>query len=79
MRTTVQLRDDQREALAAMAARRGLRGYSELIQEAVDRYLLKDTVDNAGFLALEGILTDEEADDLRRSVEETRASWRTSS
>lgn len=39
MRTTIELADEQRAALLAMAARRGLRGYSSLVQEALAKYL----------------------------------------
>jgi hypothetical protein len=39
MRTTIELTDDQRAKLLALAAKRRLRGYSALIQEALERYL----------------------------------------
>ena len=39
MRTTFDLSNEQRAGLLALAARRGLRGYSLLIQEALTRYL----------------------------------------
>ena len=39
MRTTIELTDEQRAALLAKAARRGMRGYSQLVQEALARYL----------------------------------------
>lgn len=39
MRTTIELTDEQRAALLALAARRGLRGYSSLVQEALAAYL----------------------------------------
>ncbi|MBI5244905.1 MAG: hypothetical protein HY922_14660 [Elusimicrobia bacterium] len=39
MRTTIELTDEQRGALLELAGRRGLRGYSSLVQEALDRYL----------------------------------------
>ena len=39
MRTTIELSDDQRAKLLALAAKRRLRGYSALIQEALERYL----------------------------------------
>ena len=77
MRTTVQIRDDQREALAAMAARRGLRGFSTLIQEAIDRFLDEDDADdNAAFMALRGSITDEQAERMREAIRFSRANWR---
>lgn len=39
MRTTIELSDAQRSDLLALAGRRGLRGYSLLIQEALAQYL----------------------------------------
>ena len=39
MRITIELTEDQRAKLLALAAKRRLRGYSVLIQEAVERYL----------------------------------------
>ena len=39
MRTTIELSDEHRSALHALAARKGLRGYSKVIQEAIDLYI----------------------------------------
>lgn len=39
MRTTIELTDEQRSALLALAGKRGLRGYSSLVQEALALYL----------------------------------------
>ena len=39
MRTTIELTDEQRARLLAVAARRGLRGYSLVVQEALAAYL----------------------------------------
>lgn len=39
MRTTIELTDEQRSALLALAGKRGLRGYSSLVQEALAQYL----------------------------------------
>jgi hypothetical protein len=39
MRIKIELTDAQRAKLLALAAKRRLRGYSVLIQEAVERYL----------------------------------------
>jgi predicted transcriptional regulator len=43
MRTTIELSDDQRSILHFLAAQRGLRGYSKLIQEAIDFYIREKT------------------------------------
>lgn len=79
MRTTIDLRPDQREALAAMAARRGMRGYSALVQEAIDLMLRRREDDDlAAVLALEGLLTHDEADALEVTTAEIRnEAWRT--
>lgn len=77
MRTTVEIRDEQRVALAAIAAKRGLRGYSELVQEAIDLYLDRTEGDDLdALLTLQGSITDEEADELRRRIDEAWATWR---
>ncbi len=39
MRTTIELTDEQRAALMALAGKRRLRGYSPLVQEALTQYL----------------------------------------
>lgn len=39
MRTTIEISNEQRAALLALAAHRGLRGYSSLISEALTKYL----------------------------------------
>jgi metal-responsive CopG/Arc/MetJ family transcriptional regulator len=39
MRTTIELPDELRAELVALAARRGEKGYSRIVQEAVVQYL----------------------------------------
>ena len=76
MRTTVEIREEQRIALAAIAARRGLRGYSEIVQEAIDAYLAEaDGDDLDALLSLRGSLTAQEADALERSIAEAWSTW----
>lgn len=80
MRTTLEIRDDQRVALGAMAAKRGLRGYSELVQEAIDLYLERRVGDDMdALLSLQGSITDDEAEEIRRRIAEMWSTWRTSS
>jgi hypothetical protein len=78
MRTTIEITADQRVALTALAARRGLRGFSALVQEAIDEYLAENADDElTSFLALEGSLSDEEADQVEGRIAELRsAPWR---
>ena len=79
MRTTVEMKTEHRSALLAMAARRGEKGFSNVLADAIEEYLrggearrrrLKE------FLALEGTLSAEEADELRKVTTELRESWR---
>lgn len=86
MRTTVGITDDQRVALAALAGRRGLRGFSAIVREAIDRYLAEeglaeqdlaerdaDRADDAdAVLALRGVLTEDEADEVQRRIDALR-------
>jgi len=79
MRTTVEIADAQRARLLDLAARRGEKGFSRLVQEAIDRLLAdedsgKDRV--AAALALEGSVTAEVADELAASVTRIRRHWR---
>ena len=79
MRTTIELTDSQRARLLDLAARRGLKGFSNLVQEALDRYLeeqasRKDQVATA--LAVLGTLRSDEAEALETSVRRARRSWR---
>jgi hypothetical protein len=79
MRTTIELKDEQRAALLALAARRGMKGFSDLVGEAVDAYLreqagMDERVQRA--LRARGGLNAAEADDLRARVAEARSTWR---
>ena len=79
MRTTVELSDQHRAKLLELAADRGEKGFSRIVQEAVERYLLeegsrKDRVDAA--LKLQGSLGKAAADALEESVKLARSQWR---
>ena len=79
MRTTIELRDAQRARLLDLAARRGEKGFSRLIQEAVERLLAdhdsrKSRTDAA--LALQGSMDSKAADELEASVTRVRSTWR---
>jgi hypothetical protein len=78
MRTTVELREDQHAALAALASRRGIRGYSAIVQEALDLYLREHAVERLEeVLQLRGILAEEEAAEVERRIAEARGTWKT--
>ena len=79
MRTTIELSDRHRARLLELAAERGEKGFSQIIQEAVDRYLLeqgsrKDRVQAA--LNLRGSFGKASADALDASVALSRSKWR---
>jgi predicted transcriptional regulator len=79
MRTTIELSDEHRARLLAIAAARGEKGFSTIIAEAVDHYLdQQDARDSARALArtLRGALPPREAERLRTTTAEWRERWR---
>lgn len=79
MRTTVEMKPEHRAALLALAARRGLKGFSPVLEEAIESFLKGESgreARRAELLSLAGAVTGEEADDLRRRTEAIRESWR---
>lgn len=79
MRTTVEIRDDLRARLLEIAARRGEKGFSKIVEEALESYLRRDG-DGEGAraraLATRGALTEDEADALEARAREIRERWR---
>lgn len=81
MRTTIELRDELRARLLAMAARRGEKGFSALIESAVERFLEEEDrrlsrVRDA--VSAIGSIDDEEAERMHESTRRIRAEWRSS-
>mgnify|MGYP001608843452 FL=1 len=79
MRTTIELNDAQRARLVALAAARGEKGFSKLVQEALDRYLDESAARSKRVreaLKVAGTLTRAEADAMRAHVGALRAEWR---
>jgi predicted transcriptional regulator len=79
MRTTIDLPDEQRAKLLELAAKRGEKGFSVLVQEAVAAYLEQQSrggerVKRA--LALRGALRGDEGDQLLAATHEARRGWR---
>lgn len=79
VRTTVELSDDIRARLLELAARRGERGFSGLVEEAVARYLdeeerRRERVERAR--AVVGAMDEEDGRELERSVTSLRERWR---
>ncbi len=79
MRTTIEIPDHQRAKLLEIAARRGMKGFSTIVQEAIERYLRecapRDEKINAALSVL-GTLEDKEAESLKASIQEVRRLWR---
>jgi hypothetical protein len=79
MRTTVEITDEQHRALSAIAQHRGVRGFSALVQEALDGYLANLKTDEVDLLlGLEGVLTESDAEEVRSRINDVRSTWRAS-
>jgi metal-responsive CopG/Arc/MetJ family transcriptional regulator len=79
MRTTVELSDGIRARLLELAARRGERGFSALVEEAVERYLEDEERrrrQGERAKSVIGSLSEDEAEDLEVSVRALRERWR---
>ena len=79
MRTTIEITDEQRARLVEMAARRGMKGFSLLVQEALEQYLRGEHEKGAArraALTLKGSLSDEDAAAMLSHVQELRSKWR---
>ena len=79
MRTTIELKDEHRARLLEIAARRGEKGFSALINEAVEKYLEAADAGEArrkAALALRGRLGARETSGLRAATAALRESWR---
>ena len=79
VRTTVEIKDEHRAKLLELAARRGKKGFSDLIGEALDLYMGALEADEEGkrlALASRGSLNQEQARELRERTADLRASWR---
>ncbi len=77
MRTHVDLADSKLRALRSLATRRGYRGYSRVLAEAVDEYLARHggevDEDRAAKIArLEGSLSDADARAMRKALRDIR-------
>ncbi|HTR65995.1 MAG TPA: hypothetical protein VMH85_09485 [Terriglobales bacterium] len=79
MRTTVEMKAEHRSALLALAARRGEKGFSSVLAEAIEEYLDGERLRaqrRKQLLALAGSLSVEEGRRLRRISESLREHWR---
>ncbi len=79
MRTTIEIKSEHRAKLLALAARRGAKGFSELVGEALEAYLHAEADREAlrrRAVRLRGALPAREARSLRETAEALRKSWR---
>jgi metal-responsive CopG/Arc/MetJ family transcriptional regulator len=81
MRTTVELTDAHRARLLALAAERGEKGFSSIVQEALDRYLAEiDAAEREAELrrglAAIGSLSEEVAERMEATMKRLRSTWR---
>ncbi len=79
MRTTVELSDDLIAALHALAVKKGYRGYSRIMEEAVKHYL-RENEKKEGFwsvlMKMRGSWSADEAAETKKKLEEIRKKWR---
>ena len=81
MRTTIDLTDDQRAELLRLAAKKGMKGFSQIVQEALEEYLKRQGGREeaiATALNLNGCLKGKAADDFERRIKSLRELWRCS-
>jgi hypothetical protein len=79
MRTTVEMKAEHRSALLALAARRGEKGFSSVLAEAIEEYLScgrERARRRDSLLALQGSLTKEEGEELHAKTRAIREYWR---
>ena len=79
VRTTIEIKPEHRAKLLELAARRGEKGFSSVIAEAVNAYLAGSTEQERSrkrALRLRGTLARDEARRLQQSSETLRGFWR---
>jgi hypothetical protein len=79
MRTTVEMKAEHRSALLALAARRGEKGFSSVLAEAIEVYLDGERTRvqrRKELLSLAGSLSVEDATNLRNASGALRENWR---
>ena len=79
MRTTIELSDDLISMLHALAVKKGYRGYSKVIEEALVFYIRENEKREAGrekILKMRGSWNRAEARETKRRLEEIRKNWK---
>ena len=79
MRTTVELKPEYRSRLLAIAAKRGEKGFSSVLNEAVESYLGEEAErerKRKRLRQLQGVLSPKDAGEIRKRAAALRATWR---
>jgi hypothetical protein len=79
MRMTIDISDHRRSVLKVLAAQRGQRGYSKIIEEALDRYLAEQVRNSEAkekALAMRGSWQQDEIERTRSRLIELREQWK---
>lgn len=79
MRTTVEMKPEHRSALMALASRRGQKGFSAVLGDAIEIYLRQEAdreKRRKKVLSLRGSLSPAGAGKLRRAARVLREHWR---
>jgi predicted transcriptional regulator len=78
MRTTIEMNPEHRARLLELAARRGEKGFSGVVNEAIETYLARQQDQEARqrkALELNGALSPDDGDALRTEIRRLRESW----
>ena len=79
MRTTVEMKPEHRSALVSLASRRGQKGFSAVLGDAIESYLGQEKdreKRRRKILSLRGSLAGESDEKIRRTVRDLRKHWR---
>ncbi len=79
MRTTIEIRDEYRARLLEIAARQGEKGFSRIVEAALERYLAEEEAREEArrrARAMRGALSEDEAAELGAEAGRLRESWR---
>ena len=79
MRTTIEMTEEQRAELLRLAAKRGLKGFSHLVQEALDDYIRNEAkklhlIEAA--LSMQGSFHGKSGEDFEERAQAMRSNWR---
>lgn len=79
MRTTIELKPEHRSRILELAAKRGEKGFSNVVSEALDLYLEAQRTKKVAIqkaLTVKGCLKEAEGDELRARTHQIREHWR---